>query len=192
MHHLRVVHSIEGRLRLRLPWLRQAEAEANELADRIAEWPGVIEVQVRPFTGSVLCYYESAVVAADELVARIAALANVERIVPLGEEPPPVRPVAQPGDGKRSSIARAVARSIREINADTMNATQGRLDLGTIAALGFIGAGAFEVLATRQLPAPPWFNLAWWALQTFTTFEADTSDKHDLSDTSGSSDVSDA
>ena len=188
MRQLRVVHALEGRLRLRLPWLRQAEAEAHLLADRMAEWPGVIEVQVRPFTGSVLCFYDATQLAADELIAQIAAATAADHVVPLGEEPQPSNPLARPGDGKRSSVARAFVRSVREINADTLNASDGRLDLGTLAALGFIGAGAFEILSTRQLPVPPWFNLAWWALQTFTTFESDRSDLADVSDSSDGSD----
>ncbi len=180
---LRVVHAMEGRLRLRLPWLRRANGEATALADAIATWPGIIEVQVRPLTGSVLCLYDARNLSEAGLIERVAEATGAETIVPRGEEPPPdLR--ARPGDGQRSSVARALARGVRQINADTLNATDGRLDLGTIAALGFIGAGALEILTTRQLPVPPWFNLAWWALQTFTTFESDSSDLSDLSDSS--------
>lgn len=187
---LRVVHAIEGRLRLRLPWLRRANGEATALADAMATWPGIVEVQVRPLTGSVLCWYDGRELSESALIERVAEAAGAESIVPLGQEPPPqVR--AHPGDGQRSSVARALARGVREINADTLNATDGRLDLGTIAALGFIGAGALEVLTTRQLPVPPWFNLAWWALQTFTTFESDSSDASDASDLTDLSDSSD-
>jgi hypothetical protein len=51
-------------------------------------------------------------------------------------------------------------------------ATDGRLDLGILAAMGFLAVGATEIIVTRKLPAPPWFNLAWWAVRTFTTFES--------------------
>ena len=39
----------------------------------------------------------------------------------------------------------------------------------TQTGVGFLAVGAAEILGSRALPAPPWFNLAWWAYRTFTT-----------------------
>lgn len=169
---VQVVHAIPGRLRLRMPWLRKAEHEGEAIADRLAAIPGVDEVQVRPFTGSVLCLFDPARVDVKRITAVAAEAAAAEHVVERGEAPPPPPVFARPGDGHRSSVAKALMRSARELNADTLNATDGRLDLGTMAFLAFMSAGAAEVVFSRQLPAPPWFNLAWWAIQAFTTFES--------------------
>jgi hypothetical protein len=169
---VQVVHVTPGRVRLRLPWLRKAQEEADAVADRIAAIEGVAEVQVRAFTGSVLCLFDEEQLEVDELVAAAARAVEVDRVVRAGDKPPAPPPLARPGDGHRSSVARALTRSVREINADTLNATDGRLDLGTMAFLAFISAGAAEIVFSRQLPAPPWFNLAWWAVQAFTAYES--------------------
>jgi hypothetical protein len=63
-----------------------------------------------------------------------------------------------------------VADGFRDLNRSVLLATEGRLDLGALAGLGFLSLGAAEIAATRALPAPPWFNLAWWAFRTFTIF----------------------
>jgi hypothetical protein len=42
------------------------------------------------------------------------------------------------------------------------------LPRGFAAGCGRLG----EVPVKGNLPAPPWFNLAWWVFRTFITFEA--------------------
>ena len=58
--------------------------------------------------------------------------------------------------------------SVRAINRSVMQHTEGHLDLGALAALGFLALGAAEIVAARTLPVPPWFNLAWWSFRTLT------------------------
>lgn len=41
--------------------------------------------------------------------------------------------------------------------------TGGGIDLGVLMTSVFVVAGAAKVVLKRKLPAPPWFNLAWWA-----------------------------
>jgi hypothetical protein len=49
--------------------------------------------------------------------------------------------------------------------------SDGSVDLGTLATLGMLGAGAVQVATTGALPFAPWFNLAWWGFRTFVTSE---------------------
>lgn len=70
-----------------------------------------------------------------------------------------------------SSVARAAASLFKRSNLEVVRATDGRIDMGTLAALGFAVGGAVEVAVTGNLPLPPWFQLAWWAFRTFTTLE---------------------
>ena len=172
VRYLRVAHAMPGRVRLRLPWLRHHAEEAEALADALVAIEGVEQVEVRPFTGSVLCCFDDDRVSAEAIIATAAGAAGVEHVVAAGETPPAPPPFARPGDAHRSTVSRALVRGVRELNADTLNATGGRLDLGTMAFLAFLGAGAAEVVLSRRLPAPPWFNLAWWAVQAFTAFES--------------------
>jgi hypothetical protein len=166
---VKVVHDIPGRVRLRLPRLRRDAKDATAIADHLAGLDGMIDVQVRLYTGSVLCRYDA------ETLSRDAILSAVRDLARAGG----VEADAAPGDGKgrtgeplrRSSLAHEVTRAFRGYNRDVLAATEGRLDLGILAVMGFFAAGAIEVAVSRRLPAPPWFNLAWWAFQTFTAFE---------------------
>jgi hypothetical protein len=164
---VRIVHSSPGRTRLRLAGLRNARERAVALADDLAALPGMAEVAVRPWTESVLCLHDSARLEAE----RIAEVARRHAESP-GERPVIGSMTARSaGERQASSIAESVAELVKQIDNSLLTTTEGRLDLGTLATFGFLAAGAVEVLASRRLPAPPWFNLAWWALRTFTEFE---------------------
>ena len=166
-----VAHSSPGRLRLRLSWMRGAAQEAAPLADHLASLNGMIEAAVRPWTGSVLCQYDPDRLDESRIVTAVQRQTRVAVIVRRGEEIPPAALESASSDAPASSLARAVAQSFAAINQQVLTVTDGRLDLGILTSLGFMTAGAAEVVVTRQLPAPPWFNLAWWAVRTFTTFE---------------------
>ena len=166
---IQIVHVSDGRIRLRLAWLHHAPDDATTLADALAALPGMVEVSVRPRTGSVLCAYDPDLLDAERIVTTVRRHTRVAAVLRPGEQlPEPPRGRAVPTG---SSVARAMAASFSAIDRDVLAATDGRLDLGTLTGLGFLAAGAAEIAATRTLPAPPWFNLAWWALRTFTLFD---------------------
>lgn len=171
---LRRAHSSPGRLRLRLPWLAEAPGEAEALADRLAELEGLHRVEIRARTGSVLCHFDDSRL---DPAAIIAAVCEHTGAIEGDERAPSRRPRRR----RPGSLGRVLARSASGINEDLLDATEGRLDLGTLAALGFLAVGAGEIALTRKLPVPPWFNLAWWAFRTLTVFEseADIGDESD-------------
>jgi hypothetical protein len=164
---LAIAHAIPGRTRLRSPLLRKNEARCHHLADVLAAMPGVHEVEVRPFTGSALVLHARDV-AASALAGAAAAALDGAKVLASGERPPV--PTDIPAF---SAVARKLACAVQEIDRDIRRASNGSVDLGTLAALGFVGAGAAEVARSGQLPLPPWFNLAWWGFRTFVTTEAD-------------------
>jgi len=169
---IHLVHTSPGRTRLRLPWLRSAPAEGPMLADALAALNGMLEAAVRPRTGSVLCQYDPDRLGPERIIAAVRRHTRVALVVRPGEEAP-AEAVAYEREffAEESSFSRALAKSFRGIDREVLGATDGRLDLGTLTGLGFLAAGAAEILVTRKLPAPPWFNLAWWAFRTFTMFE---------------------
>ena len=170
-HVIRLAHASPGRLRLRLPWLRDDRATATALADHLAQRPGVIEVAVRARTGSLLCRYDERRTTAGKLIAAVRRVTRVATVLHPGAPlPAPARADRPPG----SSVGRALVDAFHGLDDDVYAATSGRIDLGTLAGLGLLATGAAEVAVTRQLPAPPWFSLAWWAFRTFTMFEPPT------------------
>jgi hypothetical protein len=167
-----VVHESEGRLRLRLPWLRRAPEQGEPLAEALARIEGIEEVQVRPFTGSILCVYEPGRCEFTQIREAIEETTGVQEVLRRGE-----RSAAEEAELLRSArehgpaVALAVAGFFKGLNLEVLRTTDGQLDLGTLSALGFLGAGAAQIFTTGKVPLPPWFTLSWWAIRTFSTYE---------------------
>ena len=164
---LAVAHHLPNRTRLRSPVLRRDVPACERLADAFARIPGVSKVAVRPYTGSVLVDHHERV-ALDDLVGEARRVLDCARVLAPGEHEPVDHNVPA-----FSSLARKLAASVLEIDRDIRRGSDGSVDLGTLATLGFIGAGAVEIGATGKLPLPPWFNLAWWAFNLFMATEQD-------------------
>jgi len=165
-----VIHATPGRTRLRLPWLRHDAKQATPLADGLLRVEGIEEVQVRPYTGSVLCSHDPRELDMEGLVGEVRRLTGVNVVVRPGEEPPEEEELLR-ALSEGSGVARAASQFVKGVNVDVLRATGGRMDLGALAALSFAVAGAVEVAVTGKLPLPKWFNLGWWAFRTFATTE---------------------
>ena len=166
------VHAIPGRLRLRLGWLRETPEDAEPLADALAGLDPSMEVRVRPWTGSVLCSFDPERLSEDRVLRAVRRHTRVAIVVRSGERSPEAEAeyarVRDEEEGVVSSLRLRVGEAFRELNREVLHVTEGRLDLGALTGLGFLGVGAAEIATERTLPAPPWFNLAWWAFRTFT------------------------
>jgi hypothetical protein len=164
MSWVQIVHQMPGRTRLLSDVLRRDETRCAQVADVLAAVAGVHEVAVRPYTGSVLVQHARDT-SAQQLV-EAAGHALGATILPPGTRPPV--PTTAP---HFSSVARKLVQAFGEIDRDVRIRTEGAADLGTLATLAFFAAGAAEIIASRELPLPPWFNLAWWGYRTFMTTE---------------------
>lgn len=162
---LMIAHHLPTRTRFRIPGLRKDPSGCERVADRLAAVPGVHEIKVRPYTGSVLIEHEASVTISSLIDVTRDTLA-IDRVLAAGE-PPPLDPNIPPF----STLARKVMIAVRELDRDIRRGSDGSVDLGMLATLGLIGAGATEVAITGKLPVPPWFNLAWWGYRTFMTTE---------------------
>jgi hypothetical protein len=162
MQWLTIVHHLPGRTRLRSPALRRDPAACERMADALAEVPGVREVRVRPYTGSVLISHRG--VPAATLADAASRALDGARVLANGEPPPLPRAVPA-----FSTLRHKLATIASEIDRDIRRGSDGSVDLGTLATFSLASAGALGVAATGQLPMPPWFNLAWWAYRTFMT-----------------------
>ena len=165
MTWLAIAHHLPERTRLRTPVLRNDVARCERVAEALCAVPGVRAVDVRPYTGSVLVTH-AADVAVSILVTEAQRVIGVKHVLAVGEAPP-----VEGEPPAFSAIARKLVVAVRDIDRDIRRASDGSVDLGTLATLGLLGAGAAEVATTGNLPIPPWFNLAWWGFRTFVTTE---------------------
>ncbi|WP_437801429.1 HMA2 domain-containing protein [Sorangium sp. So ce693] len=161
-----VVHALGRRVRLRAPALAGHRRVCERIAEKLAADPACEVVSIRPMTGSVIVERSEGELEPERLRALLAGLVDGARDDdghPIGAP----RPEGHPGPTR---VARAVAHAFAGINADVREAMDYRADLGTILPVVFAAAGLAEVGATRRLPVPAWFNLLWWSLRWFMTF----------------------
>lgn len=171
---IQLVHACPGRVRLRLPWLRDAHEEAVALADHLAELDPSLRAELRPWTGSVLCTYDPGRLDAEQVLRAVRRHTRVAAVKRQGERSPEVdAEYARAARAKVGTLTRTLGQGVRELNEEVLRSTDGRLDLGAVTGLGFLAVGAAEIASARTVPAPPWFNLAWWAFRTFTLFGRD-------------------
>ena len=160
-----VRHTLPRRVHLvapRLCWHRDACAR---VARALGEM-GYARVSLRPTTGSVIVEDDERPPDAAAILARLGELVRAERDEegrPLGS----LRPEEHPGPTR---VARAVAHAVAGVNADVRAALDDRADLGTLLPVFFAAAGIAEVASSGKMPVPTWFNLLWWSLRSFMTF----------------------
>jgi hypothetical protein len=187
---IQLVHELPGRVRLRLPWLRQAPEQARDLADALARLDVSMELELRPWTGSLLCRYDPERLDAERILAAVRRETGVAIVRRPGEHAPELDAGARRAAGARASrFSSAMRESFRGINRSVMRQTEGHLDLGALFALGFLTLGAVEIASTRRLPAPPWFNLAWWSFRTLTIFGAGEAEGDEASEAGADDDA---
>jgi Heavy metal associated domain 2 len=168
---IQVVHTLPGRTRFLLPWLRRDLEQANRLAEALASVPGMKEVKIRPYTGTVLCQHQAADFSLDPVLQVMREQTGVQQVVQPGE-PLPV-PRLPDGAMSKGIVAHELATMFNDLDDDVLRATQGNIDLGTLVTVAFVTAGALQIALRKQVPAPPWFTLGWWGFRTFLTFERD-------------------
>jgi hypothetical protein len=163
---VRIEQALPRRVRLVAPPLAWHREAAERIARALAAEGSAARVRVRPATGSVIVEGDDEPLPAALLAARLTELLRDER----DEQGRPLEARRMEEHPGPTRVARAVVRAIAGINADVREALDHRADLGTILPVIFAVAGVAEVGATGKMPVPSWFNLLWWSLRSFMTF----------------------
>jgi hypothetical protein len=161
-----LVHGLPRRVRLRSRAIVGQRDACLRVAEKLAMMdPSCERVEVRPWTGSVIVEREDGTLDAEAVRKMLEQLVAEERDeqgrkLTDGHD-------ALPGPTR---VAKAVAHAFAEINGDVRSALDHRADLGTLMPVLFFSLGLIEVGVTKKLPAPAWFNLVWWSIRSFMTF----------------------
>src|SRR5512138_1582646 len=107
-----------GRTRLRLPWLRKQHHEAHALADRLQDLPGLIRVEVRPYTGSLLFEFDPDALDTHQILGEVSEATGVSVVVGRDESHPHDHQRARAAHVHGSRLARSIAQFFKEIDAD--------------------------------------------------------------------------
>jgi hypothetical protein len=142
-------HSIQGRLRIRIPSKKRDEAYFAAVKDAISAVEGVDGVQVTPQTGSVLVFHHTD---ADTITQ-----AGVSKDLFEVSEAPKVR---------TTLLHDSIAVQISEIDNRIREFSQGGVDLRGLAFIGLVGTGIYQI-ARGNFTAPAWYTAFWYALGLF-------------------------
>jgi hypothetical protein len=153
---LQLVSHFPGRLRVRAETFRTLPEVGDEVAARVKEEPGVLEVKASPLTGSLLVLYEPRELQLPRLVqvlVRAGGLRGIE--VDASEDWS-----KQPPQGRR------VRETLGAWNRSVQDLTRGKVDVRTAVPGSLAAAGAAMFLAGRRR-IPEWYDLLFWAFVTF-------------------------
>lgn len=140
----RIFHSSPGRLRLKLPSMKENGPYFARLREALAALRGVESVETNPATASVLVIHSAG---REELLkkAQEDGLFVIEDLK-VGT----------------ASLTQRITREFAALDRLVKSATTGQVDLAGIAFLALIGFGAYQ-LYIGNLQAPAWYAAFWYA-----------------------------
>jgi hypothetical protein len=169
-----LAHDSPGRVRFRLTWLRDHRDEATSLADALSELAGVDEVQVRPFTGSLLVTYDPTRTDVATIRATLCSFTGVDAVtLPGHETPAQIRQILRGSFDEGSELSQAAVKAFQGINVDVLRMTHGRVSLGAMTSLSMWVGAAAKVLASGRIELPEWHQMLWWGFRSFSELEGD-------------------
>jgi hypothetical protein len=153
---LRLVSHFPGRLRVRAETFRVLPEVGAEVAQRVAEEPGVTGTSASPVTGSLLVTYDPRELQLPRLIhllVRVGGLHGIE-VDPANDW----KHAPEDGDRVRAAFAK--------VNDALRAATSGKLDM-KVAVPGALAGTGLLVFLTRRRRVPEWYDLMFWAFVTF-------------------------
>lgn len=162
---VQILHALPHRVRLRAPRLAGHRQAIERVARALADQGAFARITARPATGSFIVEDEGPLDPQD-----LARALRGPVLAACDDDGRPIEDLGPEDHPGPTRVARAVAHAVAGINADIRAALDDHADLGTILPILFAAAGIAEVAATRKLPVPTWFNLLWWSLRSFMTF----------------------
>ncbi len=175
-------HDGYGRTRLRLPWLRKDHAAATELADRLESLPGLVRLEIRPYTGSLLFEYDPDQLDGKQILHHVTHVTGVTTVVGRGQPHPHNHQRARSAHQHGSPLARSIAQFIKEMDGELLTLTDGELGLTDAIVLSLALSAVSQFVRHGQIHTPPWYGLVWRAVQIYSSFERPALDetKHPL------------
>jgi hypothetical protein len=151
MSELRVLHSIPGRLRVRIP----PAAAVEDLAAAVLQEEGVVGSRWSGRTRSLLVLYRPDAADADTLTDRVAHLTGTRREAAANGHAPASAEAGATLTGGLREAARVVDQRVQQ-------ATHGALSLGSLLPVALFGWAVVEVVRGRTGPLA-WSTALWYA-----------------------------
>lgn len=163
-HGARVVHSLPGRTRLKLPPSHRAPHIMAETRNVLLGVAGVQRIEINPSTGSLLLHHDPQVTRLDDVARTLEQGAGLV----LALTPPRERERVQ---DEISALAQRVRAAFAAADAGVARATDGWIDLKMLVPVAFLGAAVVQVAVSGGgWTAVPPYVLLYYAFDTFVKF----------------------
>jgi hypothetical protein len=159
-----IAHHIPGRLRLKVPSLKDDPSLGETLGRELGDLEEVVEVSVRPLTGNVVVHYQS------NGRGETGFVQSIGSVVRLTEARPVARPQPPPDVSVGEMAAEWTHARWQGLNDSLRRGTDGALDLRTVIPLFFVFLGVRQILTQPNLSALPWYTAFYYAYQTFNRY----------------------
>jgi len=174
---IRTVHTIPGRIRIKVGALKGNVDLALELQERLAAEPGVRHAEANPTTGSLLVVYDPEApgwrdytrALSDQLRPVAPGVDPTEIARRLAEVPAPTNGTVIGTNG--GIEAHDVMGYFRGLNDQVRSATGGP-GLTLLVPLTLLLLGVRGLLAAEEVAAPRWYDLVWFGFATFLMLNA--------------------
>jgi hypothetical protein len=163
---VKVAHSIPGRLRLRMSGLSRRPAVATQLETNLQSLELFSSVRIVPRSSSVILTYDPR---RQELVHRFVDEMLSEH--QSGQvELPKRHEIKSAPTHHAEEVTEKIADTLGKIN-QRVEAATGGIDLKLLVPISLLAFSIFGLLAgairQRRLPTPSWYDLLWFAFNTF-------------------------
>jgi Heavy metal associated domain 2 len=142
----RITHRMNGRVRLRIPEKRRDSEYFSRLQQTLSRCEGVDAVVVNPVTASAL----------------ITGSADADEVVVFGENSELFRLET----GRFIPFSERLNHQLHRVDERVRDRTGGQLDLNSVAFIGLMGAGLWQMSRRRILPEA--LTVLWYAYSLLT------------------------
>jgi hypothetical protein len=163
---IKLVHAIPGRVRVKIPRVKNDPNLANELREKFSAVRGIRQVEANPLTGSVLVLYDTSATETFEFLPALSeAFSSVFPDADLigldGSEN------HSSNGAKAAPLANRVSAFLGALDARVEQAAGGSVDLRFLVPLSLVLLGIARLVMAKRVPFPAWYDFFWFAFGTF-------------------------
>lgn len=158
-----VVHALPGRVRLKIPRVKENPELARQAQEKLSQVPGIKEVEANPATGSLLILYDLAMLASVEALGPLGGIfADFFPEVSLEELMTGLQELKGVG-----AAAHTPGSLMGVFNTAGNPVPLPTLNLNILLPLTLLFLGVRGLTMSKETAFPAWYDYLWFAFSTF-------------------------
>ncbi len=168
-----IVHAIPGRIRVRIPRIKNDPDYAAQTRERLRALPGITGVEANSVTASVVVTYDEAATTFPELIPGLSETFHTYLFPELDRARIESMLRSSPnGSGTTTPLAKRIYSFFGTVDQGVGHATAGNLDLRILLPVTLFMLGVGRLLSQNNVPTPTWFDFLWFSFGTFMALNA--------------------